>query len=77
MQCLKPSRPRSQVLANDTVHPLIRKKRILLEAYDQVRKILLTYQANDWDTRIYEADMHRLHMRLIQVQMEIEEHDLD
>jgi hypothetical protein len=61
----------------DRLHPLVRRRKILVEAFDQVAQVLDFYHAAEWDTRALEADLRRIHLRLIQTQQEIEENDLD
>lgn len=35
------------------------------------------YEASGWNTKALEADLKRVHLKLVQKQMEIEEHDAD
>jgi hypothetical protein len=61
----------------EALHPLVRRRRILVEAFDQVAQVLDFFTQAGWETRGLEEDLRRIHLRLIQTQQEIEQNDLD
>lgn len=61
----------------DPLHPLVRRRKILVEAFDQVAQVLDFYAEAHWDARGLEADLQRIHIELIKTQQEIERYDLD
>lgn len=61
----------------DHLHPLVRRRRILVEAFDQLAQVIEFYEQAGWDTHGLEDDQKRIHLRLVKVQWEIEQHDLD
>lgn len=64
-------------MPKDAVHPLIRDRAILVDLFGQLTKIAAEYKKAGWDHRPYEAEAKRVHMRLIAVQVKIEENELD
>lgn len=61
----------------DHVHPLVRDRKILAEAFDQLRQVADFYRDADRDPRPFDAEVKRLHLRLIMKQAQIEEADID
>jgi hypothetical protein len=61
----------------EALHPLVRRRRILVEAFDQVAQVLDFFTQAGWEARGLEEDLRRIHLRLIQTQQEIEQNDLD
>jgi hypothetical protein len=64
-------------LPTDPYHPLIRDRKILVETFDQLTQVIGFYENAGWNTDALEADLRRVHLRLIQKQQEIEKRDLD
>lgn len=49
----------------------------MVEAFEQITMLIGFYDQSGWNTDALEADLKRIHLRLIQKQWEIEEHDAD
>ena len=64
-------------MPTDPYHPLIRDRKILVETFDQLTQVIGFYENAGWNTDALEADLRRVHLRLIQKQQEIEKRDLD
>lgn len=66
-----------QPLTSDPYHPLIRDRKILVETFDQLTQLIGFFEDAGWNTNALEADLRRVHLRLIQKQQEIETYDAD
>jgi hypothetical protein len=61
----------------DELHPLQRDRQILLEAVRQVMFLSQAYRDNEMNALPYALEAKRLSERLIAVQKQIEEQDID
>lgn len=57
--------------------PLARDRKILVEVFGQLIAMGKAYEANGWDPTPFQEEAKRVHMRLILVQMRLEEKDHD
>jgi len=56
---------------------LARDRAILLELFGQITKLAEFYRRLGWDAAPYEDEARRVHLRLLVVQMRLEEFDYD
>jgi hypothetical protein len=61
----------------DHWNPLLRDRAILVDVFQQLTLLAEMYESAGWDPAPYQAEAKRIHLRLIVVQMRIEEGDLD
>lgn len=59
------------------MHPLARDRAILVELFGQLVAMSKAYEANGWDATPFQNEAKRVHMRLILVQMKLEEQEYD
>jgi len=64
-------------LSKDHFDPLFCDRAVLREVLGQITSLAEFYKNAGWDPRPYEQEAKRIHMRLIAVQMKIEEKDND
>jgi len=57
--------------------PLARDRSILVEVFSQLVAMGKAYELNGWDATPFQEEAKRVHMRLILVQMKLEEEDHD
>lgn len=58
-------------------HPLVRRRRILAEAFKQVHETMELMALAGYDTTGIERDRDRIHLRLIKTQQMCEKFDVD
>ena len=64
-------------MPKDRLDPLARDRKILVEVFGQLVAMGKAYELNGWDARPFQEEAKRVHMRLILVQMKLEEKDHD
>lgn len=62
-------------MAKDHLDPLARDRAILVELFGQIVSLAKAYEANGWDAKPFQDEAKRVHLRLILVQMKLEEKD--
>lgn len=75
MWTLLPQRLRR--LPKDNMDPLARDRAILVEVFGQLVQMAKLYERNGWDATPFQDEAKRVHLRLILVQMKLEEKDHD
>lgn len=67
----------TRVRALPKPHPLIRKRKILAEAFSEVHALMELMKSKGMDTEGIERDCNRIHLRLLKTQIMCERFDLD
>lgn len=64
-------------MSNDHLHPLVRDRAILVELFSELVAMAKVYESKGWDAKPFQEEAKRVHLRLILIQMKLEEHDND
>lgn len=64
-------------MPKDKLDPLARDRLILIELFGQLVQMAKTYETNGWDATPFQDEAKRVHLRLVHVQMKLEEKDHD